>query len=149
MFLKHISFLFLLICFFLVSNSKCFAQPSNFITQINKLPEGLRQDFVINHTKELYKKDILKAQREIDDALIFFKGKNIVYATLLSEQATYYTKTKNYLQALKCEQMALDVFDRLNDFEASMTSITKLSRIYIVLNRANEGINLLLKKTKK
>lgn len=136
------------ILLFVIANLASFSQKSSFINQINKLPEELRQEFIISQIKELYKKDSTKAKQEIEDALIFFKGKNISYATLLSEQATRCLKNKNYLKALEYEQKALEVYEKRNDFDAEIKSVTKIGRIYRSLNRVNEAIDLLFKKLK-
>jgi tetratricopeptide (TPR) repeat protein len=126
----------------------CPAQSTSFISQIKKLPEQVRRDYIINQVKDLYKKDSIKAQREIGDALIFFKGKNTIYATLLGEQSKISVKIKNYLKALEYEQKALEVYEQLNDFDSEITSITKLTRLYRELNRVNEAMDLLFKKLK-
>ncbi len=148
MFKKHKSLLLIILFFILKSTANFYAQQSSLINQINKLPEQLRQKFVINQIKELYKKDSIKALQEIEDALIFFKGKNSVYATLLSEQAARLVKSKNYLKALEFEQKALEVYEKLNDFDAEMASVIRVGKIYSSLNRVNEAIDLLFKKLK-
>jgi len=143
---SHIRWLYILLV--VIASLSSLAQKSSFINQINKLPEELRQEFIINQIKELYKKDSTKAKQEIEDALIFFKGKNISYATLLSEQATKFSKTKNYLKALEYEQKALEVYEKLNNFDAEIVSVTKVGRIYKSLNRVDEAFDLLFKKLK-
>jgi tetratricopeptide (TPR) repeat protein len=140
----------LLILFFISTlQISVFSQTSSFIKEIKLLPDTLRGEFITTHVFELYKKDSLLAEREINDALIFFKGVNTEYSTLLSAKSYYYYKNEQLTNALKYEKLALENYEKLNDFKNELSSIKRLTRIYNGLNQSNIAINLLINKLKK
>lgn len=144
---NHLKLLTILVfsLFCLILNS----QPSKFINEIKKLPDSLRSEFIEIQVKELYKKDSLFAERELSDALIFFKGNNAEYATLLSAKSNYYYTKNKLKEALKFEKQAFEIYEKQNDFINQINSIRKLSRIYTILNQSHIAINLLFNELKK
>ena len=144
---NHLKLLAILVfnLFCLILNS----QPSKFINEIKKLPDSLRSEFIEIQVKELYKKDSLFAERELSDALIFFKGNNAEYATLLSAKSNYYYTKNKLKEALTFEQQAFEIYEKQNDFINQINSIRKLSRIYTILNQSHIAINLLFNELKK
>lgn len=126
-----------------------FSQKNALIDQINKLPKELQADFIHDQVKDLYKKDSALATKELNKALIYFKKNKTVYANLISEKAARLFKIERYEEALLYEKEAHVFFESLNDFESTLHSIRRLSRIYKALNRKEEGIELLFKTLKR
>jgi tetratricopeptide (TPR) repeat protein len=139
--------LYLLVTVFIFHTSY-FAQTKSLIQQVNKLPENLKREFIVEHIKELYKQDSVKARIEINEALKFYSKKGLLYATILSCQANYFYKTKQFYKSLNLELKALEAFDNINDFEHGINSLSQIIRSYRSLNRINEAIELLFKRLK-
>src|SRR4051812_18302897 len=113
-------FYYTLLLFWVFGCSMCFAQAPSLVNQINKLPEELRPDFITGQVKELYKKDSVKARKEMRDAILSFKSNKKILAALVSSEAAYHFKMKQFSTALNQEQQVLEINESLNDFEGTM-----------------------------
>lgn len=129
------------------SFSSC-AQKEDFVQQIKKLPIELRQQFIIDKSKEIYEGDTLQARHEINKALTFFSSNSLEYAYLLESKALYLMRSKKHEPSIEILKQVQNIYANLNKFDLEMNIFNKICDNYYSLNEIDKAMELLLKKLK-
>src|ERR1043165_2002346 len=93
------------------------AQDSQLIKKIEKLPAKERTKFIGDHLKTVSKTDTAEVRKQTLLLLEHFKKDNSIYAYLLTQRATQLFKAKNNNAAIDAQTRAMDIYERLKDTE--------------------------------
>ena len=124
-------------------------QSTLFLEQIKKLPAPYRYEFLIDGFRDFYKRDSVKATGELESLMYLTKNDAAFRAAFNVSRAYVNSRQNKWHETFKHEYKAMLIFDSIQNYEQSATSLLRISRYCLSFKREDTLLNVFFGRLKQ
>jgi serine phosphatase RsbU (regulator of sigma subunit) len=137
-----------ILLFVLFSANFLYPQPTIFLDQLKSLPQPIRSEFLTDGFKDFYKKDSVKALKELEMSFSSFSNDKKYKAAYYTSKAYVYSRVLNWNEAIRNEYKSMHIYDSLLDYENSINALMRINKYCNVFNRKDTLLNIFFGRLK-